>query len=83
MITNETAQQLKDLKEYGNGWFMRFEVNTVFKAWNGILYNKNQLKNDKCEKVFVYDTVEECINAAWDWKVKRRQGSGRKPRTTL
>lgn len=62
---------LDALKNHGVGWFVRFEKNTVVNAINGILYNKKQEKADRCEKVFVYNTEEEILDAIYKWKFKK------------
>lgn len=80
---------LDALEHHGVGWFVNFKKNNVLNAINGILYNKRQEAEDRCEKVFVYNTEEEILDAIYKWKFKKELktptliGTGNVPKSAL
>lgn len=69
MKSVNSTDHLRELENYGVGWFVDIKYNNKLDKSMAILYTEKQKQKDKCEKVFIYDTVEEAIEAAHKWKV--------------
>jgi len=69
-MTKDHYRKLQELKELGVGWYIKFEVNTVMKLINCMIYNKKQELNGKVEKVSIWNTMEEGIDWLYAWKTK-------------
>lgn len=63
---------LRELANYGVGWFVNIKYNDILDKSMAILFTKKQEEKGRCEKVFIYNTVEDAIKAAYEWKVVNR-----------
>lgn len=68
-LTPEKRTELTEaLKNKDVGWYVKYEWNIVLSCWNSYLYSKKQEEKGRCEKAFIYNTTDECLQAICKYK---------------
>ncbi len=69
-MTSDHYRKIQELKDLGVGWHIKFEINTVMKTINCMIYSKDQERHGKVDKVSIWNTMEEGIDWLYTWKTK-------------